>query len=300
MLRTLKRLVKWLALKSSIILRPFIYRIVCEFNVVPRRKQDIEQMIRYLEEKVGIGCGDDATASGEVSVIRLVSFLPEMPAGGKRIIFDVGANAGQYSSMVLNTMTQACEIHCFEPAKSAYERLMQEMAGENNVVLNNYGLFSKDEERVLFMDSEGSGLSSLTKRRLQHFGIEHGKIREKVRLSTLSKYCHEKDIHHIDVLKIDVEGHEMDVLMGAGGCLENTSFIQFEFGGCAIDTRTFFQDFYYLFSKKDFSIYRILPDGCFLHLAEYREDYEKFRCMNYLCINPTINIPAQMKYCFVE
>ena len=49
----------------------------------------------------------------------------------------------------------------------------------------------------------------------------------------------------IDFFKIDVEGHEMDVLKGIGDKISNIKLIQFEFGGCNIDTRCFFQDFWY-------------------------------------------------------
>lgn len=57
-------------------------------------------------------------------------------------------------------------------------------------------------------------------------------------------------------------------------------FIQFEFGGCNIDSRTFFQDFWYLLHDK-YNIFRIIPTGLY-PIKEYSEMREIFLCTNYL------------------
>ena len=85
-------------------------------------------------------------------------------------------------------------------------------------------------------------------------------------------------------IKIDVEGHELDVLRGAQKIVAKTKLIQFEFGGCNIDTRTFFQDFYYFFKQADFKLFRITPKGLF-QIKEYLEEDEYFATTNYLAVN---------------
>ena len=50
----------------------------------------------------------------------------------------------------------------------------------------------------------------------------------------------------IDLLKLDVEGNELLALKGLSDSIEYIKIIQFEFGGSNIDSRTYFQDFYYL------------------------------------------------------
>ena len=44
----------------------------------------------------------------------------------------------------------------------------------------------------------------------------------------LDNYCKEKNISRIDVLKIDVEGSEIEVLEGGVDILKNTNIIQIE------------------------------------------------------------------------
>jgi hypothetical protein len=58
--------------------------------------------------------------------------------------------------------------------------------------------------------------------------------------------------------------------------------IQFEFGGCNIDSRTYFQDFFYLL-KDNYRIYRVLKDGLF-EIPTYKETYEIFTTINYSAV----------------
>lgn len=76
----------------------------------------------------------------------------------------------------------------------------------------------------------------------------------------------------------------MNVLDGIGDRIKNIKVIQFEFGGCNIDTRTYFQDYWYFFKKNDFSIYRITPLGN-MFIEKYREKDERFITTNFICIN---------------
>jgi len=107
---------------------------------------------------------------------------------------------------------------------------------------------------------------------------------EKVEMKTIDCFCEENNIKRIDFLKLDVEGNELKVLEGAKGIIKsgNVDFIQFEFGGCNIDSRTYFQDFYYLLYK-DYDLYRILKDGLF-HIDKYKEIYECFITTNFFAV----------------
>jgi hypothetical protein len=88
----------------------------------------------------------------------------------------------------------------------------------------------------------------------------------------------------IDLLKLDIEGHEMDALTGCGFAVTHAKVIQFEFGGCNIDTRTFFFDFWIFFAERNFRLYRISPFGL-LPIVDYREIDKFFVTTNYLAVN---------------
>ena len=76
---------------------------------------------------------------------------------------------------------------------------------------------------------------------------------EQVNVTTLDAWT-DKNKMNPDFIKMDVEGHEYEVLSGGMKVLESVKVIQFEFGGCNIDTRTYFQDFWYFFKEKRFEI----------------------------------------------
>ena len=134
----------------------------------------------------------------------------------------------------------------------------------------------------MYSDYLGSPISSLTKRNLKHFGNEL-KYEEKVKMETIDNYC---EVNRIipNLLKIDVEGHELDVLMGSLNVVDKISIIQFEFGGCNIDTRTFFQDFWYFFKQHNFRIYRVTKNEPLL-ISKYTESDEYFSTTNYIAVN---------------
>jgi hypothetical protein len=89
-------------------------------------------------------------------------------------------------------------------------------------------------------------------------------------------------------LKVDVEGHEYNVFTGASEMMaaDAIDMIQFEFGGCNIDSRTYLQDFYYLLNPK-YRLYRLVPDGL-SPMEPYNEKYELFRTTNFVAIHRKI------------
>ncbi|MCO5230486.1 MAG: FkbM family methyltransferase [Chitinophagales bacterium] len=198
-------------------------------------------------------------------------------------IFDVGANVGNYAKSLSKVFDNNAKIYSFEPSKSTFEIFKSNTQDIKNIIGNNFGFSDNVYQHTLFKDFEGSGLASVYQRNLDHWGITMDKS-EEIQLSTIDKFCKDNQIDHIHFLKLDIEGHELNALKGAKEMLSNKKidFIQFEFGGCNIDSRTYFQDFYYLL-KDDYKIYRILKDGIY-ELPTYKETYEIFMTINYLAI----------------
>jgi hypothetical protein len=88
----------------------------------------------------------------------------------------------------------------------------------------------------------------------------------------------------IDIVKIDVEGHELMVLHGFGESIGKMRVIQFELGGANIDTKVFFRDFWRFFEKTGFSLYRITPLGV-MRIDSYHESEEFFTIANFIAVN---------------
>lgn len=197
-----------------------------------------------------------------------------------KLVIDIGANVGNYTAEIIARYPD-CDIHLFEPSKTNFEKLKKRFVN-SNVTINNFAVSNITGEGNLYTDVDGSGLASIGKRRLDHFDIKYN-VSEKIQMIKFEDYWKETlDKKVIDLVKIDVEGYELDVLKGFGHALDNTIIIQFEFGGCNLDTRTTFQDFWYFFKENSYQIYRITPFGL-QKIDQYTEIDEYYSTTNYIC-----------------
>ncbi len=225
---------------------------------------------------MNIGRGGDIYTSGEMQVLKYI----KGKSPSNLIIFDIGANIGDYSKIIRDYFNQKVDIYAFEPSQSAFQKLSKNLEKDTKTKLYNFGFSDVDGSVKLFNSTTGSGLGSIYNRRLEHFETKMEE-KEQIKLKTLDDFCKENNISQIDFLKLDVEGHELKVLEGAHSILKSGAikYIQFEFGGCDIDSRTFFQDFWYLL-KDDFNFFRVVKNGLY-PIKEYKETHERFINTNF-------------------
>lgn len=199
------------------------------------------------------------------------------------VLFDAGANKGQYATQALALLGNRVQAHCFEPSPRTYAELTANLAGQQQVTLLPFGLSSQPGELKLYSHLGGSAEASLTKRDLSHWGIEQN-IVETVALRTLDDYCEQSGIPRIDFLKIDVEGHEIEVLRGSAKMLgeRRIRFVQFEFGSPDIESRTFFKDIFH-FLNPNYRIFRIVYQGL-VPIDTYSEFHETFATANFFAV----------------
>lgn len=239
------------------------------------------KMYMWALEGMNIGVGGEIETSGELGVLDFIK--NKLDSTKKSVMFDVGANVGDYTKQLLNFFNnENVEIHSFEPSAHTFQTLTENI-GNKNVILNNAGLSDKKNEAVLYYDKENSGIASLYDRQLDYIGAQLSK-QEVVKLITLDEYCTDNSIERIDFLKMDVEGNELNVLKGAAKMLEKKGIkaMQFEFGGANLDSRTYFRDFWNLLNGS-YNIYRILKDGL-VQINQYNECLDIFTCTNYFAV----------------
>ena len=195
----------------------------------------------------------------------------------------LGPMWGGYCEGVMALTDNKAVLHCFEPSKATFNVLKKnchKLSG--TVFLNNSGISNEIKNATLYYEKSGSVLASLYKRQLDDKGIAFTE-KENIKLDTIDNYCANAQISSIDLLKLDIEGNELNALKGADMSLKYVGVIQMEFGGANIDSRTYFRDFWNLLSP-NFKVYRILRDGL-REIKSYDEKLEIFTCTNYLFIN---------------
>ena len=210
------------------------------------------------------------------------------------VIFDVGANVGDYALLVRSLIPSA-RIYAFEPAAPVYEQLSRRLASlSNGANCDTFNFGFSDEEKTVDLYSytvEGeaaSVISSIDKRLpTQVLNVEVHDT-ERINVRTLDTFCASQGINRIDFLKLDVEGHEVAVLRGAKDMLERgaISMIQFEFGPANIYSRTYFYDFWSMLSDK-YDLFRIIPGGL-APIPYYGEQLEIFLTTNYFARRKTV------------
>jgi FkbM family methyltransferase len=216
----------------------------------------------------------DIATNGEAVLVEILA--RRMPKNA--VVFDVGANKGDYTLALIRHFGQDARIFVFEPSARTFETLRRAVPHAPNVQLDQIG-FGEDTDTIdLYADKPGSALASVYPRRI--FANAREQSKEKVEIMRVDEYCRARHIDRINLLKLDVEGHELSVLKGCGDLLTQRKIdvIQFEFGGCNVDSRTFFKDFFDLLTP-DYSLFRMVADGL-VPLNEYRESYEIFGTNN--------------------
>lgn len=239
-------------------------------------------VLKFTLYAMGIGYSEHSDRNGER---RWLNELRGRLAGLSRraVIFDVGANVGDYAREVSEVFGEQVELHCFEPSKATFEELTRRTAGIEGVVLNQLGVGSTTTTATLYTDGDGSTLASMYPRDLERFNRSMDQT-ESIELVAVDDYCRERAIDHIDLLKLDIEGNELEALRGATKMIDEgrIDFIQLEFGATTLAARVTFHDLWTLLSPK-FDLYRILKHG--LHpIRRYEEVCELFMYQNLIAI----------------
>jgi len=199
---------------------------------------------------------------------------------GLDVVFDIGGASGAYTDMVLEKFPES-HIFIFEPRKSSYDFLVDKYGRNLSVDVTNVAVSSKVGEVHFFEIDMLPELSSVHNRAYFENMPANGKREIVVNSITVDNFFDSNNLKKIDLIKIDTEGHELEVLKGAKKTLEKTRFIQFEYGGTYPDAGITLTEVVDFLIKSGFSIYS--------DIEQITEDnvsnFETFEYNNFLAIN---------------
>jgi len=128
------------------------------------------------------------------------------------IIFDVGSHSGhtikRYRSIFPNS-----RIFAFEPTESSYKKLINQFYNDTKINVSLLGLSNKVDKMTFYL-SKSENLNSFKEPNERAWGFEKAEI-TNVDTNTLDNFCEKNNINYIDILKLDVQGSELDVLRGS-------------------------------------------------------------------------------------
>jgi FkbM family methyltransferase len=173
----------------------------------------------------------------------LSRFFPDMQGG---VVLDVGANIGQSATALLSLFPGA-DLHCFEPAPSAFMALSRNTARLPAVRVHHLAV-GEVEGTVLITDAGTSTMNGIS-------DTEGAKV-SSVRVD---RFCRDNGIEHVRYLKVDTEGYDLHVLRGAAGILPDTDFVE-----CEVSANEYnryhvgYIDVFEFMTKAGFSVLHIL------------------------------------------
>ncbi len=208
--------------------------------------------------------------------------------GGKEVtIFDVGANVGNYSKMLLDSFANV-NIFAFEPHPKTFQALQNNL--KDKATLENFGCSDKAEEIEIFGTGVSASILEDVHTELNYQKREYEK--NSIKTLVLDSYLQEKSIEKVELLKIDTEGYELNVLKGLVKTIseDKIDFIQFEFNSMNVFNHTFLFDIHKILTNYNF--YRLLPN----ELLKLDVDtmyvpffHEIFAYQNIVCVRKNID-----------
>lgn len=184
-------------------------------------------------------------------------------SNGLNTIIDGGASIGTIARRFCDTFKDA-RIYAFEPYQAHFDAL-QEVANNNNRIIPiKKGLSNKNENRSLFLN-QSSGTNSLLRATKQGQEIYGDQLKEigqtDVECVSLDYYLQSKEIESVDILKLDLQGGELDALDGASKTLEQGKIKCIL---CEVMFESHYQNqpssgrlLYYLIEKYGFSLFNL-------------------------------------------
>jgi len=246
-------------------------------------KKDFYRLNKFLYRCAiqGLGCVhyQNLRVSGEEAFLH--SFIPNQD--GPLIVFDVGAYHGEYAKLVRRYSPKA-QIYCFEPHPRSYERL-RNVAQRHDLIALNLACAERSRKAHLFdlADGDGSLFASLYREMLDlHLGKPCRS--HEVDVVSIDEFARNRGIERINLLKIDVEGAELEALHGARGLIKDRRIdaVQFEFSSRFVLRRTFVRDF--CETLVGYKFFRLLPNEL-LPLGSYSvANYELFHYQNLVAL----------------
>ncbi len=191
------------------------------------------------------------------------NFIKKLNKFNPKLCLDIGANVGSYSDMLLSYTKS--NVIAYEPNKFSF-KILKNLKSNNKKRFKCFNLAISNKNKIgsLFYGSKTSELASIMENSDKiKFTQGANKNKMKIKLSSLDKiYIENKKLfRELDFIKIDTEGHELEVLQGSKKIIRDLKpkFIQIEFNTYQLIKNTTLIDYQkYL---KNYNAFRLLPFG---------------------------------------
>jgi|LakMenEpi03Aug12_release.lakeMendotaPanAssembly.Ray.scaffolds.fasta_scaffold242739_2 FkbM family methyltransferase len=138
------------------------------------------------------------------------------PLTPNSIVIDLGGFTGIWAQQIIDLYN--CHLYIIEPVEEFYLRMVTKFSHNNKVKLMNVGVSNENKESIIYLNSDSSSLNG-------------SGIPIKAKFLTLEKIFEIWNINSVDLIQINIEGHEYDVLENiiTSHILNKIKYIQIQF-----------------------------------------------------------------------
>lgn len=206
-------------LESQTRLSALLRRIHHYAHAVALRAELISELHRASKRGHGISTRLPLRVLGAPSMHEAVVRLHRFSSPGTPVLLiDVGAHTGEWTKIFLDSFPHA-RVVAFEPVRANYEVLERRFGTDPRVAIHHAGLSNKATDLNVAVTSD-TRYTSVHRYIPEHAEPRvHPAERESIALRPLDQFHLEPEPGRLTVLKIDVQGHELEVLAGASETL---------------------------------------------------------------------------------
>jgi FkbM family methyltransferase len=220
----------------------------------------------------------DFKRNGEA--FAMAAFARWCPAPAARI-WDVGAHTGEWALAMIEVMPQAT-IHSFEIVPSVREALRRAVAGCPRIIAEESVISDRCGTVPVYWNESFDDTSSISTRVGSRFFRNLATVVE-CPIITADLFSERTAIPAF--IKIDVEGHETSVLMGAQNLLASDRppvMIQIEYGDTYIPSGSTLRNLYSILAPRGYDNGRLYPNHVEFKAYEFSDD--NFRMGNIITV----------------
>lgn len=186
----------------------------------------MKESLKALSQRLGMQIASTARSG----IYHCVDLDRIRPLRSFRTIFDVGAHIGETSAFYARQAPNSA-IYAFEPIAHNYQQLVRTTAGSKRIRPVHTALAATSGERVIHHGETSQTHSLVGSVNDGRAGLRSS---ENIQVQTIDEFCASNTIEHIDLLKTDTEGYDMEVLRGASGLFEREA-IDFVYAEAGFD-----------------------------------------------------------------
>ena len=193
----------------------------------------LNQLIKLIKlfqnKKTRIGLFNNIAAN-----LELEDFVKDL---NFQTVLDIGSNKGQFILLIEKLFMENKNIYSFEPIKEILEDQKKFFANKKNILFFNFALGEKSSQKIL----------NITKRRDSSSFLEINNIiknndhlveeKREIEIKSLDVLMKNKDCTKPILVKIDVQGYELEVLKGSKSFLKEVKYIIIEVSDDEIYTK---------------------------------------------------------------